>query len=113
MRFFWFEDKNRYPIYVSQKCCENKYVDLLSLGEGGKKHYFLIKDFNKFMCDCKLHHGRKHFCRYCLRAVRTADILTCLIKGCFKVNDKQRIKMPAEGEYVRFKKYEKKIKLPF
>ena len=29
------------------------------------------------------------------------------------MNDKQRIKMPMEGEYVKLKHYERKIKSPF
>ena len=30
-------------------------VDLLLIGEEGKRHYVLIKDFNTFMCDHILH----------------------------------------------------------
>ena len=39
----------KYPICISKKCCEDKYVDLLLIGE--KKYYVLIKDFNTFMYD--------------------------------------------------------------
>ena len=35
------------------------------------------------------------------------------IKDYCKINCKQRIKMPRKGEYVKFKKYENKIKSPF
>ena len=49
--------------------------------EKGKRHYDLIKDFNTFMYDNKLHRGR----------------ITCHIKDCFKINGKQRIKMPKKG----------------
>ena len=38
-----------------------KHVDLLLIGEEGKRHYVLIKDFNTFMRDDTLHRGRKHF----------------------------------------------------
>ena len=38
-----------------------KHVDLLQIGEGEKKHYVFIKDFNTFMYDHKLHCERKHF----------------------------------------------------
>ena len=40
------------------------------------------------------HRGRKHYCRYCLEAFRTADALKTHIKNCFKINGKQRSKMP-------------------
>ena len=45
-------------MYVSKKCCGYKHVDLLLIGEGGTKHYVLIKDFNIFMYDHIFHHGR-------------------------------------------------------
>ena len=49
-----------------------------------KRHYVLIKDFNTFMYDYTLHRGRKHFCRYCLQACRTEEILNFHIRDCFK-----------------------------
>ena len=58
--------KEKHPNYVSKKCCDKKHVDLLLLGEEGKRHYVFIKDFNTFIYDHTLHHGRKHFCCYCL-----------------------------------------------
>ena len=36
-----------------------KHADLLMIGEGEKKHYDLIKDFNTFMYDHILHRLRK------------------------------------------------------
>ena len=47
-----------------KKWCEEKHIDLLLIGEEGKGHYVLIKDFNTFMYGHTLHRGRKHFCRY-------------------------------------------------
>ena len=32
-----------------KKCCEEKHIQLLSIGEEGMSHYVLIKDFNTFM----------------------------------------------------------------
>ena len=87
-----------------KKCCECKLVDLLLIGEGQKKHYVLIKDFNAFMYNHTLHRDRKHFCRYCLQAFRTAEKL----KDCFKINRKQTIKMPKKGEYIKFKNFGRK-----
>ena len=40
------------------KSCEDTHFVLLLIGEGEKKHYVLIKDFNTFMYDHALHHGR-------------------------------------------------------
>ena len=38
------ENKEKHPIYVSQKCCEEKDIDLLLIGEEGKWHDFLTKN---------------------------------------------------------------------
>ena len=43
----------------------------------------------------------------------TEEILKCHIKDCFKINGKQRIKMPKKGEYVKLKNFERRIKSPF
>ena len=94
-------------------CCEDKHVDLLLTGEGQKKHYVLIKDFNTFMYDHTLHHGRKHFCHYCLHAFITEDMLQPHFKDCFNINGKQRLITTKKGEYVKYKNFERKIKLPF
>ena len=51
-----------------------RHVDLLLIGEEGKKHYALIKDFNTFMYDHTLHRGRKHFCDHCLLAFSTENV---------------------------------------
>ena len=64
------------------------------------------------MYDHTLHPGRKHFCCYCLKAFTTAEKLKSYIKDCLKINDKQTIKMPKKGEYIKFKIFGRKIKLP-
>ena len=63
---FGYENKAKHPIYVSKQCYEEKHVNVLLVGVEGKRHYVLTKDFNTFMYDHMLHHGRKHFCCYCL-----------------------------------------------
>ena len=74
---FGYENKVKYPIYLSKNCCEDKHVDLLLIGEGEKKHYVLSK-ISMHSCmiihyDHTLHRERKHFCRYCLQAFRTME----------------------------------------
>ena len=46
------------------------------------------------------------FCRYYLQAFSTEEILKRHIKGCFKINGKQKIIMPKKGEYGKFKNYQ-------
>ena len=38
-----------------------------------KKHYVLIKNFNRFMYVHSLHRGRKHFCRFTLKLIVKND----------------------------------------
>ena len=65
------------------------------------------------MYDNSLHRERKYFCRYCLHAFITEEILKRHIKDCFKINGKQTIKIPKKGEYVKFKNFGRKIKSSF
>ena len=110
---FGYESMEKYSIYISKKCCEEKHVDLLLLGEGEKRHYGLINDFNRFVYDHSLHRGRKRFCPSCLHAFSTEEILKCHIKDFFKINGKKTIKMLKKDEYVQFKNFEQKIKALF
>ena len=106
-----YKNKKKYAIYVSKIFCEEKHVDLLLIGEGEKKHYVLNNDFNRFIYDHSIHRRIKHFCCYCLHAFITEDILKRHIKDCFKINDKQTIKVPKKGRYTKCKNFEKKNKI--
>ena len=57
-----------------------------------KKKYFLIKDFNTFMCAHTLHHGRKYFNYYCLQAFSITELLKNQGNDSFKINDEQMIR---------------------
>ena len=58
---FGYEDQQPYPIYVSKEKYED-CMNLLLITENEKKHYVLIKDFNKLMYNQTKHKERKHFC---------------------------------------------------
>ena len=66
---FGYEDKQFYPIFVSQGSNE-KVLNLLLVTEGEKKHYVLIKDFNSLMYNKTKHRERKYFCMHCLQCFR-------------------------------------------
>ena len=110
IRVFVYKNNEEYAIYVPKQCREEKVVDLVLIGEKGKMHYVLIKDFNTFMYDHLLYSGRKHFCFYCLQAFSGEEILKRHIQDYFKINCKERIKMTKKGEYFKFKDFERKIK---
>ena len=79
---FGYENKVKYPINASKRYYEGKHLDLLLIVEGEKKGYLLIEDFNTFMYDHTLHRERKRFCRYCLQAFSSEEILKSYIKDC-------------------------------
>ena len=47
--------------FTYEKCCEEKNIDLSLIGEKGRGHCVLIKDFNTFMYNHTLHHGKDIF----------------------------------------------------
>ena len=82
---FGYENKEKHPINISKKCCEEKHVDLSLIEEEGKGHCFLIKDFNIFMYDYTLHHGKNIFAVivYKLSVQKKRHV-----KDCFKTDGK-------------------------
>ena len=50
------------------------------------------------MYDHTLHHRRKHFCCYCLQAFSTEKIFKSHTNECFRIIDKQTIKIAGKGE---------------
>ena len=69
-----YENKNRFPLYVSKKVTKTTLYLLLILEEE-KQHYVWIKDFNKFMFRQNRHRHRPHFCIYCLQYFGSEEIL--------------------------------------
>ena len=67
---------------------------------------------NAFMYDHTLHGRKKIFCCYCLQAFSTEEIIKSRINDCFTINGKQMMQMSKEGEYVKFRNYERKVKSP-
>ena len=109
---FGYEEKQKYPIYLSKEkfnCCLN----LLLITEGEKKHYCLLKNFNKFMYNQTNHKERKHFCMYCLQGFSSERVLINHKVDCIEINGKQSIKMPAPGSTITFKNYRKQLPAPF
>ena len=59
---FVYENKEKYSIYVSKKCCEKNHVDLLLIGEGEKSTMFLSKiSIHSCMIIHYIVEARKHF----------------------------------------------------
>ena len=109
---FGFEEGQRYPIYLSKEKF-NYCLNLLLITEGEKKHYCLLKNFNKFMYNQTKNNGRKHFCMYCLQGFSSERVLINHKVDCIEINGKQSIKMPAPGSTIAFKNYRRQLPAPF
>ena len=109
---FGYELKQSYPIYVSKEKYQD-HMELLLITKGEKKHYVLMKDFNKFMYNQTKHKERKHFCMHCLQGFSREDVLTEHIPNCIAINGEQAIKMPEEGDEVFFRNHHKQLPAPF
>ena len=71
---------------------KKKHVDLLLIGDGGKKYSVLINDFNRFMYDNSLHSRKKYFCRYCLHGSIAEEILNVILKISLKLMVNKRLR---------------------
>ena len=109
---FGYEEGQRYPIYLSKEKF-NYCLNLLLITEGEKKHYCLLKNFNKFMYNQTKNNGRKHFCMYCLQGFSSERVLINHKVDCIEINGKQSIKMPAPGSTIAFKNYRRQLPAPF
>ena len=90
-------------------------LDLLLITKGKKKHYCLIKDFNRFVYGQILYKGRKDFCWYCLQcfkredAKRTYSELYSDQQGAGNRN----VKKGEDRNTLMFKNYHKQLNAPF
>ena len=110
---FGYEEKQKYPIYVSKEKYED-CMNLLLITENENKHYVLIKDFNKYMYDITKHKERKHFCMYCLQHFTSERVLNNHKENCIQLNGAQAIKMPTKDDNIlKFNNAHKQIPVPF
>ena len=110
---FGYEDKQPYPIYVSKEKYED-HMELLLITKDEKKHYVLIKDFNKFMFNQTKHKNKKHFCMHCLQCFSSDRVLNEHEDNCIQVNGTQAVKMPdKDNNILKFINFHKQQSVPF
>ena len=93
INIFDHEKGQPFPIHISKERFEDQ-MNLLLITEDEKKHYVLIKDFDKFMYNQSKDKERKHFCMYCLQCFSSESILAKHTRNCLTINGKQAINMP-------------------
>ena len=110
---FGYEEGQPFPIHISKEKFKDQ-MNLLLISEDEKRHYILIKDFNKFMYNQLKDKERKHFCMHCLQCVSPESILAKHTNDCLTINGKQAIKMPKKGDNIlKFNNFHKQQPVPF
>ena len=72
---FGYENKLPFPIYISDRKCENS-MDLLPVINENKSHHVYVKDFNRFLFHKTKNKNKKYFCKSCLQYFSSKNILT-------------------------------------
>lgn len=101
---FGYEEKEIFPIYLSEKNTQETKIDLLIY----RNHYFLIKNFNRLMSSAK---NQKHFCKRCLNGFRRKSTLAKHHILCV-LNKPQKTSVPQNG-VAKFKSFAKMLYHPF
>ena len=102
-----------FPIHISKEKFEDQ-MNLLLIIKDEKRHYILIKDFNKFMYNKSKHKEKKHFCMYCLQCFSSESILVKHVNNCLTINGSQAINMPKQGDNtLKFNNFHKQLPVPF
>ena len=110
---FGYENKQPYPIYISDEKHED-HMELLLITKDENKHYILIKDFNKFMYQQTKHKERKHFCMHCLQCFSSERVLNNHKDNCIIINGTQAINMPDKNNNIlKFNNFHKQQAVPF
>ena len=82
-----------------------------------KKHYCIIKNFNKVLSSLvSKHHSSKETCRRCYNHFSSKKLLKEHLEYCSK-NEKIRIEMPVDKDgnpiHLHFNNFERKMRVPF
>ena len=81
-----------------------KHVDFLLIGEDGKRHYVLVKDFSTFMYDHTLYREKKTL----LFTSSKTKLLKSHVNDWFKISGKQLTQMPKQVNVLDLKIMAKK-----
>ena len=110
---FGYENGQPFPIHISKETFKDQ-MNLLLITKDDKRHYVLIKDFNKFMYNESKHKEKKHFCMFCLQCFSSDRVLANHVNNCLMINGYQAINMLKKGENIlKFNNFHKQLPVPF
>ena len=102
-------EKNVYPLRVSK--VKGKAVDLLLISEEDKQHYCVVKNLSRLLSSQFDSHEHESFvCRRCLNHFTSEERLETQLKIC---SQKDLVKIEMKEGTVRFKNYNRSMKVPF
>src|SRR6218665_1088681 len=94
-----------FPINVSiqRDITITNVVELLLISDGERKHYCLIKNFNRLIAlRTEKSHNSMHYCRRCLIGYRRIEALNKHSEYCSQ-HAAQKIELPEPGTMLSFK----------
>ena len=101
-----------YPLRVS-KCEGRKVVNLLLISDEEKRHYCLIKSMSRLLSSqSNIHEHALHYCPRCLNHFTTQEKLATHKEYC-STHEAVKIEMPGEGTILKFKNYNRSMRVPF
>ena len=102
-------EKNVYPLRVSK--VKGKAVDLLLISEEDKQHYCVVKNLSRLLSSQFDSHEHESFvCRRCLNHFTSEERLKTQLEIC---SQKDLVKIEMKEGTVRFKNYNRSMKVPF
>ena len=107
---FGYEDKMVFPIYVSNKKCENSMICCFLINDN-KSHYVYIKDFNTFVFHKTKNKNKKWFCKSCLQCFSSENVLIKHKEDCLSINGQQSVNL--EKRVINFENFFKQLPVPF
>ena len=110
---FWFINKEPIPLKELKNYGRKHHIDLLLISNEMNNHYSLINDFSRLMTSSKSkHHGKKYYCRNCLRGYNSEEALSKHWPYC-KEHSCVRIELPKEGTFMKVTNIERSMRVPF
>ena len=104
-------DTGFYPLRRSATV-QPTHVRLLLIKEGEKSHYCLIRNLSRLLASRTRHDGRTFYCENCLHGFTAQRLLDEHKTLCYQ-QKVQSIELPEEGDVVKFKAFEKQLRVPF
>ena len=108
-----YEGKSVYPLRNSGCTDRDQKIILMSIEEGGIKHYCLVKSLSRLLASqAPKNNGKHHICLRCLNIFWCEESLSRHQEYCSE-HEAVKIKLPEKGTMLGFKNYYRSEKVPF